>query len=318
MIDLLLKNNEIRSFQSIEEFGNEKPDFLIAQFQNYTQADIDWVKERFGIDFSIMSRYEDIEISSHFLESKEQVSFHFSLPFYNREKQLVEEPVFIIISDGRLFFFESSGFDEFINDMYAYRISMLQQQADLNNIFKLYIGFISDYYADITESLAKKIKALAAKVLVEKNFTAEDMDIVTHYNFNNLLIKESLIETIRIYSLLRKSSFGKEESIRELVDTEQADLAVVSDYIQFNFERLDDLKDNMNNKIDIEQNRIFKILTVVTVCIALPTLIGGIYGMNFDVMPELHWAYGYPIAILVMILSAVLTYAYFKRKKWLK
>ncbi len=317
MIDLLLKNNGIHSFQNVDEINNEKPDFLIIQFNNYTQADIDWAKKNFNLDFSIMSHYEDIEISSHFLENNKQVSLHFSMPYYNKEKLLIEQPVFIIISADRLFFFQSSGFDDFVNETYSHKLSKLQQHTDLNNILKSYIEFISDYYADITENLAKKIKALAAKVLVEKSFTAKDMDIITQYSFNNLLIKESLNETMRIYSNIRKSNFGKEEIINECINTELADLAVVSDYIQFNFERLDDLKDNMNNKIDLEQNHIFKILTVITMCIALPTLVAGIYGMNFDIMPELKWLYGYPSAILVMILSAVLPFLYFKRKKWL-
>lgn len=154
--------------------------------------------------------------------------------------------------------------------------------------------------------------------MVEKRFNGDDMDTVTKNNFNNLLIKESLMEVTRIYSLLRKSNFGKEGILNESINTELADLTVVSDYIQFNFERLDDLKDNMNHKIDLEQNYIFKILTVITMCIALPTLIAGVYGMNFDVMPELKWYYGYPLVLLLMILSAVLPYLYFKKKKWLK
>jgi magnesium transporter len=48
-----------------------------------------------------------------------------------------------------------------------------------------------------------------------------------------------------------------------------------------------------------------------------PTLIASIYGMNFEVIPELSWPYGYPLAILLMVVSAILPYAYFKRKGWL-
>lgn len=318
MIDLLLKNDKIYTINNTDEIVDDKQDFLIAQFQNYTQKEIDWLKQHFDLDFSIMNHYEDIEISSHFLENNKQISFHFSIPYYNKEKQMVEEPMFIIIAAGRLFFFDGSGFDEYINEAYINKLSTLQQQADVNNVFKLYIEFISDYYADITENLARKIKVLANKVLVEKIFTAEDLDTITQYNFNNLLIKESLNETIRIYSMLRRSNYGQEPIIKNSVHNELKDLTVVSDYIQFNFERLDDLKDNINNKIDLEQNRIIKILTVVTVCIALPTLIAGIYGMNFEIMPELKWKYGYPITVLVMILSIILPLIYFKRKKWLK
>jgi magnesium transporter len=48
-----------------------------------------------------------------------------------------------------------------------------------------------------------------------------------------------------------------------------------------------------------------------------PTLVASVYGMNFDVMPELHLTFGYPMAIVLMIISAVLPYLFFKRKGWL-
>ncbi len=48
-----------------------------------------------------------------------------------------------------------------------------------------------------------------------------------------------------------------------------------------------------------------------------PTLVASIYGMNFAVMPELQWQYGYPFAIVLMVISAILPFLYFKRKGWL-
>ncbi len=105
--------------------------------------------------------------------------------------------------------------------------------------------------------------------------------------------------------------------LKESIRGELNDLTVISDYIQFNFDRLDDLKENVSNKIDLEQNHIFKMLTVVTVCISLPTFIAGVYGMNFEIMPELKLGFGYPLVLLVMICSAILPFIYFKRKKWL-
>jgi len=76
------------------------------------------------------------------------------------------------------------------------------------------------------------------------------------------------------------------------------------------------LNGNINSKIELEQNKIFKILTIITVCISLPTLIAGIYGMNFIYMPELKWILGYPIIVLVLLLSFIFPLIYFKRKKW--
>lgn len=69
--------------------------------------------------------------------------------------------------------------------------------------------------------------------------------------------------------------------------------------------------------INIEQNSIIKIFSVAAVIFLPPTLVASIYGMNFDHMPELRWLLGYPYALGMMLLSAVLPYLFFKRKGWL-
>ena len=69
--------------------------------------------------------------------------------------------------------------------------------------------------------------------------------------------------------------------------------------------------------INVEQNAIIKTFTVASVALMPPTLIASVYGMNFDVMPELHWTVGYPFALLLMVVSAVVPVFYFKRKGWL-
>ena len=58
-------------------------------------------------------------------------------------------------------------------------------------------------------------------------------------------------------------------------------------------------------------------ISAVVGMVAAPTLIAGIYGMNFDHMPELHWAFGYPAAMLAMLALAVLLYWVFKHSKWM-
>lgn len=318
MIELIGKDSKKYSVNSIDEIVGDLSDFVVIQFQDYIPADVDWLKQKFKLDFAIMSHFEDIEISSHLLELENQISFHFSIPYYNLEGKMVEEPVFIIISFGRIFLFTSSTLDKYWSEIYSNKLLDFQKLVNFNkSIFKFPFEFVSDYYADITENLAKKIKVLANKVLIENAFTDKDMNLITTYNFNNLLIKEAVNEATRIFRLCKKSDFGNTELIKEVLETELEDLMVVSDYIQFNLERLRDLRDHINNKIDLDQNRIFKILTVATICIALPTLVAGVYGMNFEVMPELKWVYGYPIVILVMILCAILPYFYFKKKKWL-
>ena len=92
MIEILLKNKEIIKVNRPNEIIIEDLDFYVMQFIDYTDQDINWVEEKFGIDISVMKHYEDIEISSHFLSNENQVAFHISIPYYNQEKNLVEIP----------------------------------------------------------------------------------------------------------------------------------------------------------------------------------------------------------------------------------
>ena len=91
----------------------------------------------------------------------------------------------------------------------------------------------------------------------------------------------------------------------------------LTNHTDFNFDRLDYLQDTFLGLANIRLNRITKTFTVVSVVFMPPTLIASLYGMNFQFMPELGWDYGYPFAILVMVLSSVLTLVIFKLKKLL-
>jgi magnesium transporter len=69
--------------------------------------------------------------------------------------------------------------------------------------------------------------------------------------------------------------------------------------------------------VSIEQNNIIKIFSVAAVVLMPPTLVASIYGMNFKHMPELDWQFGYPSALVLMLVAAVLPYLFFKWRKWL-
>lgn len=71
------------------------------------------------------------------------------------------------------------------------------------------------------------------------------------------------------------------------------------------------------NELGLAQNEQVKKVSGWAAILFAPTLVGGIYGMNFDVMPELHWAYGYPIALGLMLVSSITLYSVFKTKGWL-
>jgi len=319
MVEILVKNKKIIKVNSVDQISADAMDFFAIQFVDYTDKYINWAGKNFGINCSLMRRYQDIEISSHVLIKNDQTAFHISIPHYcSKEKgKLIGSPIFFVMSDSGLFFFSTSAIEDFFNQEYSHKFSEQRVVTDIRNILMYHLEFISDYFADITESEARQIKRLSCSVLLENKSSKEVSECITTYNFNNLFLKESLLENTRVLNLYKKSVREQDDVIKEFVDTELNDPAVVSDYIQFNFDRLDNLRENIQNKIDLEQNHIFKVLTVITLCLSLPAIITGIYWMNFINMPELDFPFGYPAVLLIMALSTILPYLYFKKKKWM-
>jgi magnesium transporter len=97
----------------------------------------------------------------------------------------------------------------------------------------------------------------------------------------------------------------------------QRDVHSLSDHAAYLSNKIQFLLDAMLGVVTIEQNNVIKIFSVAAVALMPPTLIASIYGMNFKHMPELDWFYGYPTAIILMVVAAALPYFFFKWKKWL-
>ena len=97
----------------------------------------------------------------------------------------------------------------------------------------------------------------------------------------------------------------------------QRDIASLSDHATFLASKINLLLDATLGMINIEQTNIIKIFSVLSIVLLPPTLIASIYGMNFDLMPELHWSFGYPLSLLLMVLSACVPFLYFRRRGWL-
>ncbi len=318
MIELYYKNKELNKIASINEILWNEQDLFNVRVIDFTEEEVNKISNKFGLDTKIFNQIEDIEISSHYLKSDDQVSFNFSIPNYNSTDLFTDEPMVIIIKNEVVFYFLSAKIDSnFLNlSRTQYDSVSINFNSHIEH-FLFQLGIISDYYADLTELIASEIKKLYESLVKSKSFKADDLDLIMKLNFNNHKIRESISSFQRILNLLIRSKFEKKR-IKEKLNLEIEDVAVVKDHIQYNFERLDDLKENIASKIDLEQNKIFRTLTILTVCISLPTLIAGIYGMNFTNIPELQWNRGYPLALGLMLTSFLLAILYFKKKKWIK
>lgn len=113
-----------------------------------------------------------------------------------------------------------------------------------------------------------------------------------------------------------ENGFFKEENLRYFhLFTER--VVRLRDIVNGQREYVMQLRDLMQSQLDVRQNRIMTVLTVVTSIFLPLTLIAGWYGMNFRYMPELEWRYSYPVVIVVSILIVVVCLVWFKRKKWM-
>lgn len=135
-------------------------------------------------------------------------------------------------------------------------------------------------------------------------------------------MRESLVSIGRVVAFMqaildqmRQSKEMKEN--RGRIKILQRDIISLTDHATFLSSKISFLLDAVLGLISIEQNGIIKIFSVAAVVFLPPTLVASIYGMNFHTMPELDWEFGYPFAIGLMILSAILPFVYFKRKGWL-
>ena len=113
-----------------------------------------------------------------------------------------------------------------------------------------------------------------------------------------------------------ESDHVDEDMLVQIKDLQEK-VTIIRQNIMDKQRRLDYLQDTFLGLVNIEQNKIIKIFTVINIIFLPPTLIGSLYGMNFDFMPELHWQYGYVWALGLMIFSVVLILLIFKLKKWL-
>ncbi|MFO7706927.1 MAG: magnesium transporter CorA family protein [Desulfobacterales bacterium] len=184
---------------------------------------------------------------------------------------------------------------------------------------------IIDRMADILELHSFEIEGTSQKIFAEGgqdskpidlNATIKDIGIEGNHIS---IIRESLMTLSRMAIFLNQAvtATPRAGEIRDTLRVIGRDIASLADHSSFMTSKINFMLDATLGMISIQQNNIIKIFSVAAVVFLPPTLIASIYGMNFQFMPELSHEFGYPFAICLMVLSAVLPYLYFKRKRWL-
>ena len=187
---------------------------------------------------------------------------------------------------------------------------------------------LTDRTADALEKLGNEIDQVSRHVFRRKSTSAEKLQrdlrsVIEQIGMKAELltmIQESLVSISRLTAYHGASNIGAGKEAREarqMGKLVQRDALSLGEHARTLTSKLNFLLDATLGLINLEQNQIIKIFSVVAVVLLPPTLVGSIYGMNFDIMPELHWDFGYPFSLGLMIVSAILPYLYFKRRGWL-
>ena len=132
-------------------------------------------------------------------------------------------------------------------------------------------------------------------------------------------VRESLVSIERMLLFLSAGLHGDSRTaeLRSRARTTFRDLQSLEEHASFISGKIQFLLDATLGLVNLEQNNIIKLFSVMAVIFMPPTLIASIYGMNFKILPELQFDFGYPMALSMMVLSAVLPYMFFRWRRWL-
>lgn len=132
-------------------------------------------------------------------------------------------------------------------------------------------------------------------------------------------VRESMVSVERVLLFLSASMARPQKSSGFQAEWRTAlrDVQSIEEHATFLTSKIQFLLDATLGLVSLEQNDIIKLFSVMAVVLMPPTLIASIYGMNFKQMPELEWTYGYPMAVILMVIFAALPFFYFRWRRWL-
>lgn len=258
---------------------------------------------------------EEIEASARYYEDQDGLHVH-SLFLQDIDGRPVSTTVAFIVSGGRLITLHE-------HNLAVFRLLRLRARREpglAEDEISLLLGLFEtkvENLADRLERVHTDLEHVSTMVLADSNVNLEEaIDELTRQEDVNGKVRLCLMDSQRALTfLLRRGRLDADnrEWIRELL----RDVDSLLPHNTFLFEKVNFLLDAAMGFSNIEQSQIIKIFSIAAVVFLPPTLVASIYGMNFHVMPELNWKWGYPIAILLMLISGVAPYVYFKRKGWL-
>lgn len=239
------------------------------------------------------------------------------LHFEEAAGEVRTEQVSLILGPGYVISFQEREGDVFD----GVRERLRQSKGRIRRMGADYLAYalldaIVDSYFMILEKLGDRIEQLEVELITDP--TSATLRTIHHFKREMILLRKSvwpLRETI--------SGLQREESHLVTAAT-GVFLRDVYDHTIQVIDTVETFRDIISGMLDLylssisnRMNEVMKVLTIIATIFIPLTLIAGIYGMNFDYMPELHWRWSYPLLLLAMLTAAGAMFLYFRKKKWL-
>jgi magnesium transporter len=293
-------------------------------------AEVAFVERSTGLHVPTFEQLSEIETSSRLYTENGAVHLNTPLVYRAQSDAPLSTPVGFILTRERLItirFEEFTAFDLFkahADKPGAVHPSSAGALVGLTEA-------IVDRMADVLERIGTELEIVSHRIFrAERKVDSPKRPARESANLREILrrigrsgdlaskMRDSLLGVARIVPYV--ASVGQEwlpAEVKPRLNTLREDLASLNDYDTYLVNKVQFLLDATLGLINIEQNNIIKVLTIVSVVGVPPTLVASIYGMNFKGMPELDWSWGYPYGLALIALSAIIPLLWFKLRGWL-
>ncbi|GAA6143783.1 magnesium/cobalt transporter CorA [Hydrogenophaga sp. 5NK40-0174] len=310
---------------SLEDLTHCKP--IWVDLESPTVEERRWVKQHFGLSIPEDAMDDDIEESARFFEEdngERHIRSDFfiddpDLPHAIRVAFILNEHNDSLKSKGVLFSIHDEDVPVFrLLRMRARRMPGLIEDA--KDVLLMLFDSDAEYCADTLEEIYDDLDRVSRQVLsgeVTDDTAGQVLAAIARHEDLSGRIRRNMMDTRRAVSFTMRSrmlSAEQFEDARQIL----RDLDSLDSHTAFLFDKINFLMDATVGFININQNKIIKIFSVASVAMLPPTLIASLYGMNFQYMPELSQKWGYPFALGLMVLSAVIPMLYFRKRGWLR
>ena len=298
-----------RSISALKEL--DKKDIIWIDLLDVSDKTEDTLEGFLKIDIQEDEEMEEIEMSSRYIQTDDSIVANSNFLHSNFDVDAVnfilKNNILVTSHDHEL-----GSFNETVKRMFV-------NTRNFPTGFHVLVALMEtrvEKDADLIEDTTDMITELSTHINASDHVDEDILIQIKNLQEKVTILRQNIMDKQRVISNLLKCDFFPEE-LQPRLTMVIKDINSLFEYTRFGFDRLDYLQDTFLGLVNIEQNKIIKIFTVVNVIFLPPTLIASMYGMNFKNMPELDWQLGYPFSIGLMVVFTLIVLLIFRLKKWL-